>query len=435
VGAGVAAGLAAAPPVSASAEPDGQEIAARAKAGVESHRQGRGTVTVLDGQGHPVSGARVSVEQLRHDFLFGCNFFMFGRCGKPALEEQYRARFAALFNYCTLPFYWRMYEARRGQPDYEYTDAAEHWTREHGIACKGHPLVWDDASGSPEWLPDDGEEIERLSLGRVRDIVSRYRGRIDIWDVVNEATHLPDRPNATKMADWARKRGAMAYVAEHLQAARAANPQATFLVNDYRTDPPYYHLLHGLRGRRADGRALFNAIGIQSHMHDGVWTPGQTWGTCQTYRKLDLPIHFTETTIVSAPRQAPGGKWGPTTAQGEARQAEETERFYRTLFGHRAVRAITWWDFSDLQAWRGAAAGWLRNDMSPKPVYERLLRLMKGEWWTKAAGATDAHGRFEARAFFGAHRIAAELPDGGRLSREVLWERGRDNRFELKAQG
>ncbi len=428
--AGAATGLLASSPVSALAKPDAKEIAARARAGVEEHRQGNGSITVLDAHGAPVPGARVTIQQLRHEFLFGCNFFMFDRCGDPGLEEQYRSRFAALLNYCTLPFYWRMYEARRGEPNYEYTDTAAQWTRDHGITCKGHPLVWDNAAGSPAWLPDDGHESERLSLARVREIVSRYPGRIDIWDVVNEATHLPDWPNKTKMADWARKRGAIAYVGEHLREARAANPQATLLVNDYRTDPPYYKILDGLR---EDGRFLFDTIGIQSHMHGGVWKPAGTWGICETYAKLGLPIHFTETTIVSGPRQGSGEKWGPTSAEGEARQAEEVERFYRTLFGHPAIRAITWWDFSDRGAWQGAPAGWLRSDMSPKPAYERLLRLIKGEWWTQAAGATDARGRFEARAFFGAYRIDAELPDGRRLNREALWERGKENRFELKA--
>ena len=43
----------------------------------------------------------------------------------------------------------------------------------------------------------------------MREIISRYKGRIDIWDVVNEATHLADKPNKTKMADWAAALGAV----------------------------------------------------------------------------------------------------------------------------------------------------------------------------------------------------------------------------------
>jgi GH35 family endo-1,4-beta-xylanase len=431
LGAGAAAGILSGPDGSAQQlKRTDEDIATQAKAAIEEHRKASGSVTVRDVQGHPVPGVRVTVEQLRHDFLFGCNFFMFGRCRETALEEQYRGRFAALLNYCTLGFYWNFYEARRGKPNYDYTDEVAQWTRDHGILCKGHPLVWDHPAGSPAWLPDDAKEIERLSLARVREIVSRYRGRIQIWDVVNEATHLPDKVNQTRMAGWAADLGPIPYVAEHLRVARAANPQATLLVNDYRTDPPYYKLLDGLRD---DGRLLFDAVGIQSHMHGGLWTRDKTWNTCQTYAKLGLPIHFTETTILSGPRKGPGENWGPTTPEGEAGQAEQVEQFYRTLFSHPAVRAITWWDFADLGAWQGAPAGWLRRDLSPKPVYEGLLRLIKGQWWTKAQGTTDPQGRFELRAFFGAHRITAELPGGRQLSQEVLWQRAQDNQFELKA--
>lgn len=410
------------------ADPTDDEVLSQTKARIEQHRKGDGVVSVRDSQGKAISGAKVQVEQLRHDFRFGCNFFMFGRCGKPELEEQYRQRFAALLNYCTLGFYWANYERERGKPHYEYTDQVAAWTREHGITCKGHPLVWDHPAGSPAWLPDDPKEVERLSNARVREIIARYQGRIDLWDVVNEATHLADKPNKTKMADWAASLGAVPYVAEHLKAARAANPQATLLVNDYRIGPAYYKILDSLRD---NGKLLFDTVGIQSHMHDGVWPLHKVWDTCDTYSKLGLPLHFTESTIVSGPRKGPGENWGATTAEGEAQQAELTVKFYTTLFAHAAVQAITWWDFSDLGAWQGAPAGWLRRDMSPKPAYERLMSLVKGEWWTKTEGTTDARGEVKVRAFFGTHRITAQVPAGQPVTKEVHWERGKKNQFDL----
>ena len=109
------------------------------------------------------------------------------------------------------------------------------------------------------------------------------------------------------MADWAAALGAVPYVAEHLKVARAANPQATLLVNDYRIEPAYYKILDSLRD---NGKLLFDAVGIQSHMHDGVWPLHKVWDTCDTYSKLGLPLHFTETTIVSGPRKGPGENWG-----------------------------------------------------------------------------------------------------------------------------
>ena len=410
------------------AKPTDGEILAQSAERIERHRKGDGTILVRDAGGKPVRGAKVKVEQLRHDFLFGCNFFMFGHCGRPELEEPYRQRFNAVFNYCTLGFYWASYEAVRGQPNYDYTDQVAAWTREHGITAKGHPLVWDHRAGSPRWLPDDPKEIERLSTARVREIVSRYQGRIDIWDVVNEATHLADKPNKTKMADWAAKLGAVPYVEEHLKVARAANPRATLLVNDYRIEPAYYHILESLRENE---KPLFDCVGIQSHMHNGVWPIHKAWETCETYSKLGQPLHFTESTIVSGPRKGPGENWGATTAEGEAEQASLTAKFYTVLFSHPSVQAITWWDFSDLGAWQGAAAGWLRRDMSPKPVYAELMSLIKGQWWTKAEATTDSAGKVNVRAFYGTHRIKAQLPGGEFITSDVHWERGKENGFEV----
>jgi GH35 family endo-1,4-beta-xylanase len=409
------------------------EILERATSGIEQHRKSAGTISVRDGRGKPVKGAKIRLQQLRHDFLFGCNLFAFARIGDADLEERYRSHFAAMFNYCTLGFYWAAYEPERGKPHYDYIDKVVEWTREHGIACKGHPLAWDHPVSSPRWLPDDPAEIERLSTGRVREIVSRYARRIDIWDVVNEATHLDNDPHKSKMADWAKSCGAVPYVAKHLRAAREGNPKATLLVNDYRTDPAYYRILEALRGIQNDSgpAGLFDTIGIQSHMHGGVWLLSKVRDICETYGRLDLPIHFTETTIVSGPRTGPGEKWRPSSTEGEARQAEQTARFYTTLFSHPAVRAITWWDFSDLGAWQGAAAGWLRKDMSPKPVYEQLKSLIKESWWTNAQGVTNSKGEFDTRAFFGTHRITAELPDGQIRTREVQWKRGEKNLFTI----
>ena len=409
-------------------QPTDTEVLAQSKARIDQHRKGDGTVTVRDSSGKLIRGAKVQVEQLRHDFLFGCNFFMFGHCGQPALEEQYRQRFSALLNYCTLGFYWASYERERDRPNYEYTDQVAAWTRDHGITRKGHPLVWDHPAGSPRWLPDDPKEIEQLSTTRVREIVSRYEDRIEIWDVVNEATHLAEKPNHTKMADWAAALGAVPYVAEHLRVARAANPQATLVVNDYRIEPAYYRILDNLRD---NGKLLFDVVGIQSHMHDGVWPLKKVWGVCDTYAKLGLPLHFTETTIVSGPRKGPGENWGETTAEGETWQAQQVVNFYTALFSHPAVQAITWWDFSDLGAWQGAPAGWLRRDMSPKPAYDRMMSLIKGDWWTKTEARTDTQGKVKARAFYGTHRLSAQLPSGQLITKEVHWERGQKNTFEL----
>lgn len=411
----------------AKQDPSDDEILARAKERIVKHRQGNGVVIVRRADGKPISGATVKVEQLRHDFLFGCNFFMFARFKQPEREEEYRRRFSALLNYATLGFYWGAYEPERGRPNYDYTEKAVEWCRAHGITCKGHPLAWDHPASSPKWLTNDLAEVERLSTARVREIITRFKGRIDIWDVVNEPTDLKRFKNPMNV--WAQRLGAVPYVRLHLDVARQANPQATLLVNDYRVDPPFYGILDALR---AEGKLLFDAIGIQSHMHGGGWPLRKVWEVCDRYARCGVPLHFTESTVVSGPRLGPGENWGASTPELEAKQADYVAKFYTTVFAHPATQALTWWDFADAGAWQGAAAGFLRQDMSAKPVYDRLLALIKEKWWTRTEGRTNANGEFSASAFFGRHRLSAQLADGRPLTKDVHWERDGANRFELR---
>jgi endo-1,4-beta-xylanase len=409
------------------ARPDDDWLA-EARERIQRHRRGRGVVSVRTPAGQPVAGARVRVRQTAHEFLFGCNGFMVGRVGNPELEAAYRERFAALLNFATLGFYWASYERERGRPDYAYTDRVLEWARGQGIRCKGHPLVWDHRAGAPRWLPADDAELAALSNGRVREIVGRFKGGIEAWDVVNEVTHLPDHVNQTRMAEWGQKLGPVPYTSEPLRLARAANPSATLLVNDYRIEPRYYALLDALR---VDGRLAFDAVGLQSHMHDGGWPLRRIWEVCDTYARLGLPLHFTETTVVSGPRLGPGENWGPTTPELEERQAAYVEKFYTMLFAHPAVQALTWWDFSDRGAWQRAAAGLVRADMSPKPVYDRLLALIKQAWWTNAEGTTDEAGEFVTDAVFGRQEVRVTTPAGREVTREAHWGRGGENRLVI----
>jgi GH35 family endo-1,4-beta-xylanase len=199
-----------------------------------------------------------------------------------------------------------------------------------------------------------------------------------------------------------------------LSWARAGGAGAgeTFIYNDYETGPKSVALLSELR----DANSLPDVIGIQSHMHQGVWPLARVWETCETFARFRLPVHFTEVTVVSAETRtginyhgASATDW-PTTPAGEARQADYVIDFYTLLFSHPSVRAITWWDLSDEGAWLGAPAGLLRRDMTPKPAYERLLRLVRGKWWTRASGRTNGAGEYEARVFLGSYKITVAGP-------------------------
>jgi endo-1,4-beta-xylanase len=414
-----------------TAPPNDQELLSEARASIDRYRKGDAVVRIRQPNGASAQGLKITVEQLAHEFLFGCNLFCFGRCADAEQEREYRQRFADLFNYATLGFYWASFEFERGKPLYDYIERVLEWTGAQKIRCKGHPLVWDHPAGSPPWLPDDPGEIARLVVGRVRELVTRYRGRIDVWDVVNEATHLPNGVNQTKMAAWGAALGSVPYTAEPLRVARSANREATLLVNDYRLDSAYFDLLTKLR---EGGKPLFNTVGLQSHMHDGAWPVHKLVSICQQFGPLGLPLHFTETTILSGRRNQDKGTWDASDPESEASQADAVARFYTTLFAQPAVRAITWWDFSDYHSWQRAPAGLVREDMSPKPAYDQLLKLIKREWWTKTTGKTDEKGTLAFRGFHGNYRVIAETSNGHKTIKEFALLRGKANPFEIEVE-
>lgn len=399
-----------------------EEILAGAADRIERHRKADGVVEVVDGGGKPVAGAAVRVEQVRHAFLFGCNAFPLLQHQDPEQEGAYQRRFTALHNYATLAFYWGFYEREPGRTREEQLRQQARWLRERGIATKGHPLIWYEVF--PRWGPSDPDEAREQSRARVAEIVSGFQGLVDRWDVVNEATSVPSDFN-NGVAEWFRRDGAVTVVSEALAWAREAGPEAQLVYNDYNVSPAFEQLIADLIA--AD--APMDAIGIQSHMHGGEWPITQVWEVCETYQRFGLPLHFTEVTVLSGEHGWRRPQPWPTTPEGERRQADYVARLYTTLFSHPAVEAITWWDLMD-GAWQGAPAGLLRADLSPKPAYERLLELVKGEWWTSVELATGSDGRAAFRGFLGDYRVTVGT-DSGEFTGELALARDAENRLEV----
>ncbi len=422
-----------------AAEEQKNDILDQAEARIEKYRKGDAVLKLAGPDGKPLlNSLAVKIEQKRHKFLFGCNIFKLDQCSTPEDNAAYEKRFAALLNFATLPFYWWNYERRQGQPADERTDQIVRWCKAHNVKTKGHPLAWNYVD--PRWLPDDPDKAMQAQLKRIGRCVGRFKNDIDIWDVVNEATHY-DRDSIKKQApiltEAIRKMGVGAYVREAFKAARQANPKAALLINDYRTDPDFEKKVISELLDEA-GKPLYDVIGIQSHMHGGCWPVQKTWEVCERFAKFGKPLHFTETTLVSGAqgwelskkREDPDFRW-ISTPEGEKRQAQQVAEFYSVLFSHPAVEAITWWDFTDQGAWQQAPAGLVRADMTPKPAYDELERLVKGKWWTQAETKTNAEGIARFRGFLGEYEVSAQI-DGKKLSGTFRLDKTTPDKIDIR---
>ena len=96
--------------------------------------------------GKPLCNENVQVELKKHDFLFGCGAFDFLPVvfekdpQKAAFFKERTEKWAKLFNYGTLPFYWGGFEKEEGKPDTEILKKAATLLKETGATVKGHPL-------------------------------------------------------------------------------------------------------------------------------------------------------------------------------------------------------------------------------------------------------------------------------------------------------
>jgi endo-1,4-beta-xylanase len=206
-----------------------------------------------------------------------------------------------------------------------------------------------------------------------------------------------------------RELGRINTVKAMFEATRATNPTATLLINDFDVSPAYDILVEGC----LEAGIKIDVIGIQSHMHQGYWGVEKTLKVLDQFAHFNLPIHFTESTLLSGHLMPPEivdlndyqvEDW-PSTPEGETRQVEETLLHYKTLFAHPLVEGITWWDMVDGN-WLNAPAGLLRRDGSSKPAYDELLRLIRGEWWIAPTKlATDSDGNLQFTGFFGDYEL------------------------------
>jgi len=367
-----------------------------------AHRTGRLTVTVRRPDGSPAAGQDLVVRQTRHAFAFGSTGFDFVPLANDEDDDETRpprwfggasvstARAVAglwfdVFTTATLPLYWAEYEAEHGRPDTARLHAAARWFVDRGCTVKGHPLLWHTLT--PPWLREvPPEAVDDVVRARIRREVHDFGDVVRTWDAINEAVIMPvyDRqPNA--VTDLAARLGRVETVRLAFETAREADPDLTLVLNDFNLSPAYEHLVEDClaAGIRID------ALGLQSHMHQGYWGEERTLEVLDRFARFGLPLHLTETTLLSGDLMPPDvadlndyvvPSW-PTTPEGEQRQADELHRHYRTLVRHPAVQGITYWGFTDDGAWLGAPSGLTRADGSPKPAYDALHDLVKGEWW------------------------------------------------------
>ncbi len=367
-----------------SMESKGDEKAA-AKWAMESLRE-----SLYAGEMMVVERADQLIEQrgARPGFLFGCNAFRFRDYG-----SSYTSLFESLFNFATLPFYMSGIERVQGQPDYSRVDTLIKALQNTNIVCKGHPLIF-LVPDSPDWVINRPfEEIKQICINYIRSSILRYRGRIHIWDVINEAHVQPDIQFGEAIIPGYTKEQTVELSRAAAKAAREADPTCFRIINntgtwaDYymgRNPAPWQQNAYDYVQMMDDDQIDYEAIGLQ-YYHSGRDLL-EFERDLERFSVFNKPIHITELQIPSSSAEIPGKDWwgGGIGGAGflwhgkefsETIQADWVESVYTILYSKPYVDAITYWDMTDPAF--VPHGGIVNEDMSPKESYFRLKALLE----------------------------------------------------------
>ena len=426
--------------------------------GIEENRKGDAVITVVDADGNAIPNAKLSVVQDTHEFRFGANIFMLDEMETEEKNETYKEVFKDTFNMATLPFYWNANEPVQGETRYDIDsepmyrrpaiDLCMQFCEENGIEPREHGLAY--ALFFPSWMykdTTDEQEYEYLEK-RMKEIAERYGDRINTIEVTNE-THRGSSSvgiyNDSTYVEWSFKTAQKYFPNNQLVINEADN---IWVVPS--TKARYYRQI---RDTLASGGRI-DAIGMQYHVldsqHDRAWkssenyyNPKILWETLDLYGSFDLPIQITEITI-------PAYSNDP---KDEQNQAELLEKLYTLWFAHPNVEQIIYWNLVDGYAhlWSSdpdeiAASqgnmtvgenqyygGLLRFDMTPKPAYYTLKRLLDEEWHTEETVTSDENGVASFRGFYGEYTVEVEV-DGVKTTHTVNLSKGADNGFTIEVK-
>jgi endo-1,4-beta-xylanase len=323
---------------------------------------------------------------------------------------------------------WMLIHPRPGKDGYDWAaaDALVKFAEENKMEVAGHTLVWH--SQTPNWvfegthLPPgakeaapaaesppanpngarrggfggfrpfnlDGPRASREELlERMREhihaVVGRYKGKIKVWDVVNEA--LSDNGDEVlRKSPWSVIIGPD-FVEKAFQFAHEADPDALLRYNDYGLENPAKRAkLIKLIKPLLEKKVPVHVIGSQAHINVGITfeTMDQSLAEMKT---LGLPIHITELDV----NGAMGGQRGTgadiagnssatdggLVAEADKKLTEAYTGVFKAFLKHReTLKLVVFWGPNDANSWRSRGRPLLFDgDSKPKPAFQAVIKL------------------------------------------------------------
>lgn len=357
---------------------------------IEKARKRKVLVQAVDEQGNPLPNATISLVQKRSGFPFG------SAINNHILNNiAYQNWFTSRFTVATFEneMKWYSTEYKQGYENYNVADAMLQFAKQHGISVRGHNVFWDDPRYQPSWVPSlSPDQLKSAVEKRLQSLVSRYKGQLIAWDVVNENLHF----------SFFESKLGQNFSARIFNEVHNIDAKPYLFLNEYNTiedsrdgsSTPARYIQKLWEIRRYPGnRFLPLAIGLESHFPNSAPNLPYMRASIDTLAATGRPIWITELDV------AP-----------QANQAGYLEQVLREAHSHPQVEGIVMWTAwsPDGNCYKTCLVDKNFKNLPCGDVVDKLLR----EWGlTEVSGMTNQNGILEASLFHGDYDITITHPD------------------------
>ncbi len=346
---------------------------------IEKNRKGDFTLQFFK-NGKPVVAENVTIELQNHHFLWGAMVYASDITSSiPHLIYLKKG-----FNLAVLGNDLKIKSWTREKNRFRTLESLEILNK-NNIKVKGHVLIWPGfhyLTPKFEQNKNNPKKVAQLMQDHLNDVLSKTNGKINSWDVVNEAYTNKDLQAIT---------GSEEILYNGFKVVNKMQPKVARFTNEYGiiskggidTQKQQWYFDYIKRVDKNTG-GLVDGIGLQCHMGSDLTTPERVLELLDYYGQLNKKISISEFTM--------------DLTDSDIRY-QYTSDFLTAIFSHPSVSEFLFWGFQNINP----KAVIYNNDWSLAPMGKAFFDLVHNKWKTNITSSSNENGVLKGTGFYGVY--------------------------------